>query len=214
MLGVAAGILGDDTPFTLTTSNPGAPAITPTFSTFSAFSDAINEARVNIGFHFRSCCELSQRVGYSIANAIVANALRPVQGSEFVNLSVRGNAGKGGETLIAGFIVDVVPKQVLIRGIGPRLASFGVTGALADPKITVYDSAGHIVAENDNWSSTGAVDIATLIEATVKSGGFPLVTDSKDSALLVTLQPGAYSVHVSGAGGTSGIALLEIYQVP
>ena len=82
---------------------------------------------------------------------------------------------------------DVVTDWNAIRGIGPGVANFGVSGALVDPKITVYDEAGRLVMENDNWSSTGAIDMAALSEAATKSGAFPLATGSKGSALLVTL---------------------------
>lgn len=214
LVGVAAALLGDDTPFTLTTSNPGAPAIRPSFARFSALADATGEARVNIGFHFRSCCELSQRIGYRIADTIVAGSLRPVQGSELLNVSVRGTAGRPGETLVAGFVIDAAARQVLVRGIGPGLQPFGVAGALADPAVVLYDSAGRVIAENDNWSAGNQAETALLADASAKVGAFPLAGGSRDAALLRTLPPGAYTVHVNGAGGASGTALAEIYQVP
>jgi hypothetical protein len=214
MIGVAAAILGDDTPFTLSTSNAGAPPVTRTFKSFSEYSDAVIDARVDMGFHFRSCCELSQKVGYRIADTILATRLLPQQESDVTNLAVRGTAGRGGETLVAGFTIDAVPRQVLVRGLGPRLSDFGVTGALADPAIAVYNSAGHIVAQNDNWSGTGAVDTAILTDATARAGAFPLALNAKDAAVLTTLAPGSYTVHASGAGGASGVTMLEVYQVP
>jgi hypothetical protein len=134
--------------------------------------------------------------------------------SPFTSLSVRGSAGSGSETLIAGFTVETPMKQVLIRGVGARLASFGVTGALADPRITVYDSAGRAVAASDNWGASGDTEVALLNAAMAKVGAFPLAVGSRDAALLRTLPPGAYSVHVSGVGGTAGIALVDVYQVP
>jgi hypothetical protein len=214
MAGMAAAILGDDTTFTLSTSAPGAPSITPTFTSFSALADATNDARVNIGFHFRSCCELSQRIGYQVAGAIAGGRLQPVRSSEFLNVSLRGMAGRPGETMIAGFVIDAAPKQVLMRGVGPGLQVFGVAGALADPTIVLHDGAGRVLATNDNWSATGDADTALLTDAVAKVGAFPLATGSRDAALLRTLSPGAYTVHVSGAGGTAGISLVEIYHVP
>ena len=214
MLGAASLILGDDTRFTLTTSNSGAPAITPTYSSFSELSDATIEARVNMGDAFRTSCTVGQVTGQAVARAIVANTLTPVQGSEFVNLSVRGTAGRPGETLIAGFVVESVPKQVLIRGVGPTLQGFGVAGALSDPRIEIFDRAGRKIGENDNWSSSGAPETAALIEAAAKAGAFPLPNESKDAALLTLLAPGSYSIHATGVGGASGIALIEVYDVP
>jgi hypothetical protein len=214
MLGAASLILGDDTRFTLTTSNAGAPAIAPTYSSFSELMDATVEARINIGDSFRSSCIVGQAAGYAVARAIVAGSLTPVQSSELVNLSVRGMAGRPGETLIAGFVVEAMPKQVLIRGIGPGLQGFGVAGALGDPKIEVFDRMGRKVAENDNWSASSTPETAALIEAAAKAGAFPLTNDSKDAALLTILPPGSYSIHATGAEGSAGIALIEVYDVP
>jgi hypothetical protein len=132
----------------------------------------------------------------------------------FKALSVRGSAGAGNETLIAGFTIETMARQVLIRGVGSRLSTFGVTGTLTDPRIVVYDGAGRVVAENDNWSATGDADAALLGEAAAKAGTFPLVSGSRDAALLRTLLPGTYTVHVNGVGGGAGIALLEVHQVP
>lgn len=136
------------------------------------------------------------------------------QPSQFSNLSVRGVAGAGSETLVAGFTIETAAKQVLVRGIGPRLSAFGVTGALTDPRIVVYDSTGRIVAENDNWTTTADADTAMLTEAAARAGAFPLGGPSRDAALLRMLSPGAYTVHLSGVGGATGIALVEVYHVP
>jgi hypothetical protein len=133
---------------------------------------------------------------------------------QFSSVSVRGNAGLGNETLTAGFMVEGAPKQVLIRGVGPRLTGLGVSGALADPRIVVFNSAGVAIADNDNWSATGNADTAQLVEASAKVGAFPLTVGSRDAALLRTLPPGTYTVQIGGVGGTSGIALVEVYQVP
>ena len=214
MLGVAAAVLGDDTTFTLTTSNSGAPAITPVFTSFSAYSDAITEARINIGFHFRTACTLGQSIGYAIAGQIVRSTLLPQTGSGMVNVAMRGRAGTGAETLVAGFVVGAGSRQVLIRGVGPALGALGVTGALADPSISVYDRSGRLVAENDNWSAGGSTVTAGLSGAAGSVGAFPLGANSLDAALLTTLSPGSYSVHLSVASGASGIALIEAYEVP
>ena len=214
MLGVAAAILGDDTTFTLTTSNPGAPAITPVFTSFSAYSDAITEARINIGFHFRTACNLGQATGYAIAGQIVRSALLPQTGSGMINLAVRGRAGTAAETLVAGFVVGAGSRQMLIRGVGPALGSLGVTGALADPRLVVYDATGRAVDENDNWSSGGSTATAALTAAAGRVGAFPFAANSLDAALLTTLTPGSYTVHLSVASGASGLALIEAYEVP
>jgi len=214
MLATAAAVLGDDTPLTLTTSKPGAPAITPRFASFSALSDAINEARINIGFHFRTSCLVGQSMAYAIAGQITRNALLPMTGSGVVNLALRGRAGTGAETLIAGFVVGAGSREVLIRGVGPTLMTYGITNAIADPRIVLYDSAGRVVAENDNWFAGSASAVAALTAAVGRTGAFPLSANSLDAALVTTLSPGSYTVHLSGAGSASGIALIEAYEVP
>lgn len=125
-------------------------------------------------------------------------------------LSTRTVAGAGDQTLIAGFVLDGSgPKTVLIRGLGPELARRGVTGVLSDPKITVYRGS-NVVETNDNWGGTQA-----LKAAFTAVGAEQLASDaSKDAALLVTLNPGAYTVHVTAATGATGVALVEIFDVP
>ncbi len=130
--------------------------------------------------------------------------------SRLMALSTRTVAGAGDATLIAGFVLDGSgPKTVLIRGLGPELALRGVQGVLADPKITVYRGS-NVVETNDDWGGTQA-----LKTAFTSVGAQQLASDaSKDAALLVTLEPGAYTVHVTGAAGTTGVALVEIFDVP
>jgi hypothetical protein len=100
---------------------------------------------------------------------------------------------------------------LLIRAIGPALAGFGVSGVLADPQITLFNNNSVAVDTNDNWSSSNATPISA---ATTQVGAFPLSNGSKDAALLVTLGNGAYTAQISGVGGTAGVALVEVYEVP
>jgi Tol biopolymer transport system component len=124
------------------------------------------------------------------------------------NLSTRGQVGTGANILIAGFVVGgTTPKQVLIRAVGPTLSSFGITGTLADPQLDLFSGSSRI-ATNDNWN--GASQLST---AASQAGAFPLPAASRDSALLVTLAPGSYTAQVSGVGGTSGVALVELYDM-
>jgi hypothetical protein len=129
-----------------------------------------------------------------------------------VNVSARAASGTGGDVLIAGFVVagpTGSTKTVLVRGIGPTLAVFGVTGVLADPRLTLYGAGSTVLRENDDWGGTPA-----LKAAFGAVGAFQLVDDAKDAALVATLQPGAYTVQVGGAAGQTGIALVEVYEVP
>jgi hypothetical protein len=123
------------------------------------------------------------------------------------NVSVRGQVSSGDNILIAGFVISGAQSlPVVIRGVGPALTTFGLTG-VADPTLTLF-SGNSIVATNSGWDGSPAT-AATF----VKAGAFPLPTGSKDAAVITTLQPGAYTVQVSSASGGSGSALIEIYDV-
>lgn len=129
-----------------------------------------------------------------------------------INLATRGRTGPGDQTLSAGFVV-VGPgsKRVLMRAVGPGLGSFGVTGVVADPRLRLHAGTTPIVT-NDNWEDNGAA--AAVAVAGALTGAFPLAEGSRDAALVTELSPGAYTVQVSGAGDTSGVALVEVYEVP
>ena len=130
-----------------------------------------------------------------------------------VNISTRAQVGVGDNILIAGFVVrGTQPAKVLIRGIGPALSAFGVTGYLAQPILTVVDNNGNAVGTNTGWgANSNAADIVT---AASEVGAFGLTTGSADSALLLTLNPGLYTAEVTGADNSTGVALAEVYQVP
>ncbi|MBL9199071.1 MAG: hypothetical protein JNL39_01140, partial [Opitutaceae bacterium] len=109
-----------------------------------------------------------------------------------INLSVRTGAGSGAETLIAGFVVGGTgSKQVLVRAIGPTLGVFGVTGALADPRLGLFSGSTE-TATNSGWGGTTA-----LTNAFAGVGAFALGATSRDAALLSTLAAGAYSAQVT-----------------
>ncbi len=129
-----------------------------------------------------------------------------------VNASARAFVGTGDNVLIPGFVVsgDGVVK-LLVRAVGPQLYPLGVTDALVDPQITLYNGSTAI-AGNDNWSDSA--DATTIESTAAQVGAFPLPRGSKDAALLVTLPAGAYTVVTSGVGGTTGTALVELYVVP
>jgi len=133
-----------------------------------------------------------------------------VRTQRLINVSARAQAGSGADTLIAGFaIAGSSSKTVLIRAIGPTLAKFGVAGALSDPKLELYNDGAAKLNENDDWGGG-----ATLANAFTSVGAFSLDPTSKDAALLATLAPGGYTAQVSGVGGTTGVALVEIYEMP
>jgi uncharacterized delta-60 repeat protein len=137
-----------------------------------------------------------------------------------INISARGSVNPGAGALIGGFVIGgTASKTVLIRGIGPGLAAFGVAGTLADPVLKVYDSGGNLIASNLAWSnqtSAGADQVAGADIASVDAsvGAFALVAGSADTALVVNLPPGAYTFQVTSASNSTGEALGEVYEVP
>jgi hypothetical protein len=128
-----------------------------------------------------------------------------------INVSVLKNIASG-EILTAGFVIaGSSAKQVLIRASGPTLAAapFNLTGTMADPQISLY-SGQTVIKSNDNWGGDPA-----LAAASAAVGAFALTSaSSKDAAVLATLTPGPYTVQVSGVAGSSGQALVEVYEVP
>lgn len=127
------------------------------------------------------------------------------------NFSIRSRAGSGNETLIVGFALDAAadarPGALLARAVGPALADFGVTGALADPRLQLFQGTARI-AENDNWSDTPGV--AALAAAV---GAFALPAGSRDAALAQpALGAGAFTLQVAGPAGTTGVALAELFD--
>ncbi|HEY1765719.1 MAG TPA: DUF1800 family protein [Opitutaceae bacterium] len=114
--------------------------------------------------------------------------------------------------MIAGFVVGAGdPETVLIRAVGPSLAeifSSGVSGLLKQPVLSLFDSSGNLVMSNKGWTTGNAT--AAIMSA---AGAFPLLAKSADSALLATLPAGSYTAQVSGLNATTGVALLEVYEV-
>jgi hypothetical protein len=132
--------------------------------------------------------------------------------SSLMNLSCRARVGTGADILIAGFTISgAESKRILIRAVGPTLSNLGVTGTLADPKLDLIrqgaPAATANIASNDNWDATLASTFAGV-------GAFALTPGSRDAALVVTLAPGSYTAQVSGVGNTTGVAIVEVYELP
>ncbi len=133
----------------------------------------------------------------------------PNVAARITNLSTRGQIGTG-ESLLAGFVISGdMRKRVLIRAVGPTLAGFGLTGLLSDPKLDVI-AGGAVIAGNNDW--TDSASMSQVLATAPVVGAFPLEANSRDAALVLQLAPGAYTVQVSGAGGSTGTVLLEIYD--
>jgi len=127
-----------------------------------------------------------------------------------INISARVQVGTGGNILIAGFVIGgSTSRSVLIRASGPALIPYGVTGTLPDPELQLY-SGSTLLGSNTGWGGSSEIvnAAATLGAATWTN------PSSNDSAILVTLPPGAYTAQVSGASGDTGVALVEVYEYP
>ncbi len=134
--------------------------------------------------------------------------------ARLINLSTRALAGTGANALVAGFVIGpsgAPYETVLVRGIGPALglAPFNFTGVLAYPTLTLYDASGNVIATNTGWGGTAAL---TAVFNQVYAFGLP--ANSADCALVATLPPGTYTAQVSGVNGSTGTALVEVYEVP
>ena len=131
--------------------------------------------------------------------------------AQLVNVSTLGFVGTGENALTAGFVIaGDAPKRVLIRAVGPGLAAFGITDALPDPQLGLVPlGRAEPLATNDNWPGT-----PELAAAFRTAAAFALPAGSRDAALMVTLEPGAYTVVVSNVDGrTTGQALVELYDL-
>lgn len=138
------------------------------------------------------------------AGTFTVNSFKSSLANRMANISTRGLVGTGQGQLIGGFIITGGPKLVMIRAIGPSMAALGVSPVLDNPSIQLF--AGQtLLASNDDWrTNANSADI-------VKSGLAP--TNDLESALLVRLEPGAYTTVVTGAANSAtGIALVEVYE--
>ena len=134
--------------------------------------------------------------------------------ARLINLSARTQVGTGDNVLVIGFVITgTAPTRLLLRAVGPGLTLFGVGGVLADPQLRLFNAAGTVIDTNDDWASTPAL-AAAHGPAFTQTGAFGLAAGSKDAALLATLPPGAYTAQVSGVNTTTGVALVEVYEIP
>jgi hypothetical protein len=126
--------------------------------------------------------------------------------SRLANIATRGIVQTGDNVMIAGFILNNNPATIVVRAIGPSLAAAGVPGALADPALEIHDGQGNLIGSNDNWQQNAfqAVQIQGI--------GLP-PTSPLESAITTTLNAGNYTAVVRGARGTTGVALVEVYDL-
>ena len=148
--------------------------------------------------------------GGSVTSPEGALTVVPGGSARLVNLSTRAQVGTGEDILIPGFVIADGAKTLLVRAVGPRLGDFGVGGILVDPMMTLHPGQGPPLHSNDDWQQ--APGQPEMEAARMSVGAFPLPPSTKDAALLVALEANGYTVQISGVGGTSGVALVELYD--
>jgi len=136
---------------------------------------------------------------------VLALTSAPPFAGSVLNLSTRMDVGTGNNVLIEGFILSGGPKKLVIRGIAPSLAQFHVANPLSDPILELHNQAGALIAQNNDWQDDTAQ--AGAIQGT---GLAP--KDPRESALLVTLDPGNYTAVLAGVNNTAGVGLVEVYD--
>ena len=174
-------------------------------------ADAALIARLDPGIYTAQVTTDNSAAGVALIEVYDTTAAS--SGSKLISVSTRGSVGRGADALIVGLAISGnAAKRVLIRGVGAALGDFGVSGTLSDPILHLYNKDGVVIAANDNWSS--GTDPAAIVAAASQVQAFPLIQGSKDAALLLYLAPGSYTAQVSGVGDTTGVALVEVYEVP
>jgi hypothetical protein len=130
------------------------------------------------------------------------------------NISTRAFVQTDDNVMIGGFIVQgTASKRVIVRAIGPELTRYGVPNALADPTLELHDSTGALIATNDNWRTTiiGGIITTSQVRDIIASGLAP--ADGRESAMVVELPAGNYTAIVHGVNDTTGVALVEVYDL-
>ena len=144
-------------------------------------------------------------IGYDLAQTTQAS---------LGNISTRSLVQAGQNVMIGGFIIQGPgPKRVIIRAIGPELTQHGITNPLADPKLELHNGSGALIASNNNWQTTilGGVITSNQVSDIQNSGHVP--TAASESAIVANLQPGNYTAIVRGVNNTTGVALVEVYDL-
>ncbi len=140
--------------------------------------------------------------------------LSPATTSILGNISTRSFVQTGENVMIGGFIVQGTgPTRVIIRAIGPELTQYGITNALANPRLELHNGTGALIGSNDNWQTTilGGIITSNQVSDIQNSGHAP--TAASESAIIANLQPGNYTAIVRGVNNTTGVALAEVYDL-
>ncbi len=173
------------------------------FAPVFASDAAINQLLLQVDGQVLAAGNFSQVNGAAVNGIVRLNGVAP---EKVANISTRASVGTADGVEIGGFIITgTAEKSVVIRAIGPSLHGdgSGLAGALLNPRLELYDSAGQLIAQNDDWRESQETEI-------IASGLAPL--DDRESAIVAMLAPGAYTAVLQGDGGQNGIALVEVYD--
>lgn len=201
----------------------GAATLSATFTSVGAFplvsSNSLDSAYASLTPGLKAGGYTVQVAAKGSATGTVIAEIYDASGStrtattpRLVNLSTRAIIGVGGD-LRTGFVLNgLSARTILVRAVGPSLSAFGIGGVMADPKLELFDNdhGGLKLGENDNWGGDPQI---TAVSKSV--GAFDLAgATTKDAVLLITLPAGAYSARLTGVGGSAGVTLVEVYEVP
>jgi hypothetical protein len=174
----------------------------PSGAVFGNANQAATTATVNLPGTYTFMLSADDGVHAIAYDAVV---VRITGHDTLANLSTRVPVGAGSNVAIAGFIITGnVAKEVVVRGLGPSLGAAGVQGSLSDPMLDLYDASGRLLLSNNNWGDTQA-------EALLNANLAP--PHNSESAILTTLTPGAYTAILRGQDGSTGIGLVEVYDL-
>ena len=192
---------------TTTASATASSGLTVTFNSSATPTICSVSGSIITGVAAGTCTIAADQAGnatYSAAPQVTQNITVNAT-ARLINLSTRGQVQTGDNVMIGGFIIGgTTSKKVLVRAVGPNLANYGVAGVLLDPSLQLF-SGQTPIASNDDWGSA-------INKAEIQASGFAPV-NGKESAILGTLNPGAYTAIVSGMGGGTGVGIVEVYEL-
>ncbi len=193
---------------------PAASTAVGAFTLPSGSKDAALVATLSPGLYSTVVSGVGNASGVGLVEIYDVDNQSPFSAQKVLNLSTRGEVGSGDKTLIAGVNINgTTPKRVLVRAVGPTLADFGVSNPLSDPILRIVRQSDKVtVRENNDWEIGN--DPAKVAQVSAEIGAFAIPSGSKDAVLLITLPPGSYSALVTSGDGSTGVAIVEVYEVP
>lgn len=146
------------------------------------------------------------------AGTVLMEVFEMNSASQLLNISTRAKVEKGDGLLISGLVISGIgSRRVLLRASGPALTAYGVTNALENPVLSLFNEKGVMIGSSDAWDSGGLAP--EIIDVSAVVGAAPFPKGSRDAAMVAELQSGLYSMQVTGLKNTAGVTLLEVYDV-